>query len=298
MLINEGSLNLVFNGFKTVYTDAYMKAPVNWDKIAMTVPSSSRDETYGWLGQFPQLREWVGPRHVHKLQNQSFKIVNRQFESTISVSKNDISDDRIGIFKPMFSEMGHLARNHPEELIFSLLADGFSTPCYDGQNYFDADHPQTNKDGAEITVSNTQAGAGPSWYLMDTSRAVRPIVWQEREPYDFVSKTSPTDDNVFMNNEFLYGVGARVNAGFGLWQLAFGSKADLTPTNYAAARAAMMDFRSDDGRILGVNPTTLVVPPTLEWDALNIVNTELSTGGESNPWKGTADLIVTPYVSA
>lgn len=25
----------------------------------MTVPSSSRDETYSWLGQFPRLREWI-----------------------------------------------------------------------------------------------------------------------------------------------------------------------------------------------------------------------------------------------
>lgn len=187
--------------------------------------------------------------------------------------------------------MGHLARNHPEELIFGLLADGFSTSCYDGQNFFDTDHPQTDKSGAPVTVSNRQAGTGPSWYLMDTSRAVRPIVWQEREPYDFVSKTSPSDDNVFMNNEFLYGVGARVNAGFGLWQLAFGSNAELTPENYAAARAAMMDFRSDDGRVLGVNPTTLVVPPALESDALHVVNTELTTTGGSKPADPNTSLI-------
>ncbi|TNF65538.1 MAG: hypothetical protein EP307_00025 [Rhodobacteraceae bacterium] len=32
-----------------------------------------------------------------------------------------------------------------------------------------------------------------------------------------------------------------MNAGFGLWQLAFGSKAALNATNDAAARAAMRD---------------------------------------------------------
>ncbi len=47
MLINSQNLDLVFKGFKSVYSDAYLQAPMHWDKIAMTVPSSARDETYG-----------------------------------------------------------------------------------------------------------------------------------------------------------------------------------------------------------------------------------------------------------
>ena len=87
-------------------------------------------------------------------------------------------------------------------------------------------------------------------------------------------------------------------------QLAFGSKAALSATNYAAARAAMMDFRSDGGKVLGITPSVPVgsgrsddVPPALEEAAMRLVNSELGTGGESNPWKGTAKAIVTPYVA-
>nr|WP_234218651.1 Mu-like prophage major head subunit gpT family protein [Ruegeria pomeroyi] len=87
-------------------------------------------------------------------------------------------------------------------------------------------------------------------------------------------------------------------SGFGLWQLGFGSKATQNAANYAAARAAMMDYRSDGGRILGIRPTTLVVPPELEDAALQLLDTETSDGGGSNPWKGTAELIVTPFVKA
>lgn len=297
MLINEQSLDLVFKGFKATYTDAYLQAPTHKDKVAMTVSSSGRDETYSWLGQFPQLREWIGPRHVHSLKAHSFTIINRTFESTVAVKRNDISDDRLGVFKPAFSEMGYLARNHPEELIFGLLAAGFETACFDGQNFFDADHPQTGKDGNEISVSNFQDGSGPAWFLLDTSRAVKPLIWQERETYEFQTVVSPNDAHVFKNDEYLYGVRARVNAGFGLWQLGYGSKATLDQASYAAARAAMMDYRSENGRILGINPTTLVVPPALEDAALRIVNAANGAGGESNPWKGTAELIVTPFVS-
>ncbi len=83
MIINSRNLALVYEGFKSVYTDAYLEAPVDWDKIAMTVPSSGAEETYGWLGQFPQLREWIGPRVVKNLAAHAFAIRNRKFESTV-----------------------------------------------------------------------------------------------------------------------------------------------------------------------------------------------------------------------
>lgn len=297
MLLNSQTLDLVFKGFKAVYTDAYMQAPVHHEKIVMKIPSASRDETYSWLGEFPQLREWVGARHIKSLKAHGFTIENLTFESTVEVKRNDISDDRIGVFKPMFSEMGQLARRHPEELVFNLLKSGFDTECFDGQNFFDMDHPMTGESGTEtVSVSNMQNGTSPPWFLLDNSRAVRPIILQEREAYEFEGITDPKDEHVFMKDSYLYGVRARINAGFGLWQLAFGSKAPLNAANYQDARAAMMNFRSDGGRVLGVNPAVLVVPPELEGDALEILNATHNAAGASNVWQKTAELIVSPYV--
>ena len=65
--------------------------------------------------------------------------------------------------------MGHLAKMHPEELVLHLLASGFTETC------FDEEHPITGKDGKETLVSNMQDGAGPAWFLLDTSRAVKPL---------------------------------------------------------------------------------------------------------------------------
>ena len=150
--------------------------------------------------------------------------------------------------------------------------------------------------GVSNFVSNFQGGAGTPWYLLDTSRGVRPLIWQERKKYEFQQLAEDRDEYVFKNDKYLYGIRARVNAGFGLWQLAYGSRQALTPANYAAARAAMMTFTADGGRKLGVSPTVLVVPPALEEAALNLLNTEYGAAGASNPWKGTAQLIVTPYL--
>lgn len=297
MLVNQENVELAFKGFKTVYDSSFMEAPDHAARIVMEVPSAARDETYGWLGQFPQLREWIGARHVHGLKAHHFVIENRDFESTVEVPRNVIEDDRLGIFKPMFSEMGRLARSHRQELVFNLLKSGFTTACFDGQNFFDTDHP-VEIDGATVSVSNFADGAGEPWFLLDTSRAIRPIIFQERQPYIFEGTTDANDNYVFSTGKFLYGVRARVNAGFGLWQMAYGSKAGLDAGNFAAARAAMMDFRADGGRVLGITPTVLVVPPSLEAAALHLLNATHDANGASNIWAGTTELIVSPYVKA
>lgn len=296
-IVNEENVELAFKGFKTIYTTAFNAAPVFHPDLAMTVQSSARDERYGWLGQFPRMREWLsGERDVKSLEAFGFNIVNRKFESTVGVKREDFSDDRLGVFKPMFAEMGHLAKQHPDELLFELLADGFSAACYDGQPFFSAAHPTTDRAGAATTASNVQTGTDPAWYLMDTSRSLKPLIWQERERYEFTSITDPRQRDVFMKDEFLFGVRARVNAGFGLWQLAFGSEAPLDAANYAAARSSMMGLRGDKGRLLGVMPDALVVPPSLEEAGRKLLNSEHGDGGASNPWKDTAKLIVAPYL--
>lgn len=301
MIVNQSVIDLVFRGFKTVVTTAQLEAPSVAKKIAMTVPSGSRDETYGWLGQFPQFREWVsGERLIKDIEAHGFTVNNRKFESTISLKREDFADDRLGVFKPLFSEMGYAAAMHPDELVFGLMAQGHATLCYDGQNFFDMDHPTKDKNGDVVTVSNYDDGGatpGPGWYLLDTTRQVRPIIWQEREKYEFTTVNRADDPTVFMTDEYKYGIRARANAGFGLWQLAYCSYAALTPENYEAARTQMMTLRGDQGRVLGIRPSVLVVPPELEAAARRIVVGSMTGGGDSNIWAGSADLIVTPNLA-
>lgn len=77
--------------------------------------------------------------------------------------------------------------------------------------------------------------------------------------------------------------------------------AALTAAAYGAARAAMMAFQDDQGKVMGVVPDTLIVPPPLESPARQILNSDFypESGMEhvGNPWKGSARLIVSPYLA-
>jgi len=304
MLINAANLGSLFQGFNTSFNKGMETAPTAYREIAMVVPSGSKEQTYGWLGQFPKMREWLGDRVVKNLAAHSFTVVNRKFESTISVPRSDIEDDQYAVFGPILTEIGRSAGEHPDDLVSTLLADGFTELAYDGQYFFDDDHPVKTGDGTETTVSNFQAGGGPAWFLLDTSRAVKPMLFQERIPYRLQSLNQETDENVFWRDQYIYGVRARANAGFGLWQLAFASKDTLDAANYEAARKAMMELKGDEGRPLGVKPDTLVVPPSLEGAGLRLLNNgsrvETVGAGDSvaltNEWAGTAKLIVSPWL--
>lgn len=79
------------------------------------------------------------------------------------------------------------------------------------------------KDTAELLVVQELTVNPTAWYLLDTSKPVKPFIFQERIKPEFISLDNPKDGNVFFNAQYIYGVNCRGNAGYGLWQLAYGS---------------------------------------------------------------------------
>lgn len=296
MIINRANLAGLTTGFKTIFNNAFEGAPSHWDRVAMLVPSSTKQETYAWLGSSTRFREFLGERVIQNLANHDYTIKNVPFENTVGVDRDDIEDDTYGVYSPMIAQLGQDAKTHPDELVFRLLKDGFTKKGYDGQNFFDADHPYTDADGVERSQSNVQAGAKTPWFLLDVSRAIKPLIFQRRKDYQFVAMDQEDDEGVFMRKQYRYGVDARCNVGFGLWQFAFASKADLTAENYAAARAQMMSVKGDHGKPINVTPSLLVVPPTLERAALEILKAERDVNGATNVYQGSAELLATPWL--
>ena len=297
MLVNAANLDALRVGFSTAFQNGLSQAPSQFDRIATTIRATQKEQKYGWLGKIPNVREWIGARAIQNLMSHDYAIKEKPFELTIGVDKDDIETDNLGIYTPLMSEMGLSAGSKKDMLTFGLLKAGFTTNCYDGQFFFDTDHPVLNEDGNTISVANTDGGAGTPWFLLDVSRALKPILLQVRKDFEFTSLTDSDAPNVFMNKEFIYGTDGRMNAGFGFWQMAWGSKQALTTANYAVARAALMGMKGDYGRPLGLNPRLLVVPPALENAALKIVNNEFGANGESNEWKGTAEVLVAPWLA-
>ena len=219
MIINESSIAAIYLGFRTEFMGAFDQAPKDFEKISTTVPSATRENVYPWLGRTAKIREWLGERVIQNLEVHDYAIKNKKFEGTLAISRDDIEDDTLGVYKPALQELGRAAGSHPDQLIFELLKKGFENKCYDGQYFFDPDHLVNGE-----SVSNLIVGAATPWYLLVTKRPLKPLIWQLRRPYEFVNMDAPTSPNVFFKEEYVYGVSARANAGYALWQQAVGSK--------------------------------------------------------------------------
>lgn len=86
------------------------------------------------------------------------------------------------------------------------------------------DDGKTNpfKGTAQLVIAPDLA-TDTEWYLLDTSKPVKPFIYQERKTPTFVQQTDMSADDVFMRRKFKYGAEARAAGGYGFWQLAYGS---------------------------------------------------------------------------
>lgn len=270
-------------------------SPDDWKKIAKLVKSGGKSNTYEWLSQFPAFREWIGAR-LHKVYKENaYNVSNRKFEATVDVQVTDFEDDNLGHYGTQAEGAGQSATDLKNDLVFQAVAAGFNSVCYDGQYFFDTDHPRAaNEDGtgAIIPVSNMQAGAGAPWVLLCTKRAAAPIYLQERVAAQF----EQSKDNQFDLDVISFGGRWRGEAAYGFWQCAFGSKAALTAANFEAAYDAMMDFKGDGGRKLGIVADTLLVGSANRAAAEAVLLKQLVAGGESNTNFKRVELIVTPWM--
>lgn len=297
MIINAASLNALRVSFSLAFSRGLDQAETQYGRIATTVPSTTKENEYGWLGKLPNVREWIGPRAIQGIAEHSYTIKNKPYELTIGVDRDDIEDDNLGVYAPLFTEMGESIAAHPDQLIWGLLRLAFETECYDGQYFFDTDHPVLDENGELTTVSNSGGGAGEPWFLMSTRRALKPLIFQERRKPEFVAKDNPDDENVFERKEFVYGTDMRCNVGFGFWQMAYGSKQPLSTANFVEGRQGMMGMKGDYGRPLGIVPDLLVVGPSLEQEAEEILKADRNAAGATNTQKGKVEMLVVPWLA-
>lgn len=295
MMITPQNLRGIYVGFNTIFNKALGDYKPLYPEIATVTPSTTDTETYAWLGDIPGMREWIGEREIQNLTASEYTIKNKSYEATIGIDRDVIEDDRIRLWSSNISALAQNAAKNPDKLIFRLLAEGFTSKCFDGKPFFSDAHktggktvsnmshaklsldayiaarasmmsltnskgeplalvpdklvvpPALEKEARDILVAdfingtkNTMqgtakplvapqlAGHDSAWFLLCTTQPVKPLIYQERKKPKFVSKSSETDDNVFMSKQFLYGVDARGNAGYGFWQMAYGS--DGKPT--------------------------------------------------------------------
>jgi phage major head subunit gpT-like protein len=141
------------------------------EELCMYMESDRELEEYGWIGETPAMREWVGERRRTSPESFNFLLRNKKYETGIDVLVDDIRRDKTSQIRMRIAQLADVAAEHPQELLTQVMLDGESQTCYDGQNFYDTDHEegqsgvQANKiqvDISALTVVNHGSTTSPS----------------------------------------------------------------------------------------------------------------------------------------
>jgi phage major head subunit gpT-like protein len=281
-------------GFTNVFQQGWAQGAqqIYHPKLATRVSSSHASQVYGAMARLPAMREWLGARVFNNIAGHAQTIVNRTFEDSVAVGREEIEDEQLGWATMTLQELGRAGAKWPDQLLRSAMQD--NPTGFDGLAYFHAAHtldpagtqsnlfalaltsanyasvreammafrgedgqplgimpnmlvvpPQLegeariilNADfivdpgGASAAITNVWKGSAElltipelaseptAWYLFDTSRALKPWIWQVRREVQLTSRTSLTDENVFNLNRFEWGIDGRGAVGPGPWFL-------------------------------------------------------------------------------
>jgi phage major head subunit gpT-like protein len=135
----------------TFYKTLSQDVGASWiNAVSNYFTSDQKSEEYAWLGQSPQMREWIGGRNAKGFRENGLTIANKHFESTIEYLVKDLRRDKTGQVMARIQELARRTNSHWASLLSTLILAGESTTCYDGEYFFDTDHAE----GSSGTQSN------------------------------------------------------------------------------------------------------------------------------------------------
>lgn len=303
MLINTPNLTALSTSLRAAFSKGMQSGTTQYARFASVIPSASSRNTYPDLSQWPAFRRWVGDRVFKNINAKAYSIENETFEASVDVKREDIEDDNLGVSAHIAETSGLAAATLPDELVGALLKTGLVAEGFDAKPFFASDHMgrRTSAEGQpEVFADQSNIVGNPaeplSAILMCTTRPFKPVIVQPRRDFVLTANFDATSEAVFHRNTFEYGSDGRVGVGFGPWMLAVGIFGTLDAAKYAEARARMSAFESTEGRSFNLSGDLLLVGGTSEAAGREILKADRTTGGKTNIWNGSAELMVSQFI--
>ena len=298
--------------------DLYASASPPWESFTTTLPSDSRIENYIFASAPSFMRPYLGFREFDKLDSFSYPVPNSDFHDGFSVLKNDVDDDKIGLYALNSEMIVRNAQNFKGFQLYKTLKGGETANGIDGTPYFGATHAAGTSAAGGNVLNYTAASADGATYRMiflckDATAGIKPLLLQVRQEATSL-QTDAGEISAQKNKKYDYWVDARYGFAFGWWWDALLVKITNTPSAtevqdiFAKATVRLRSFRlptgspSDpqrgvhEGLVFGTAGVTVLASTGLEPLLRTVLNSEVivqAGAPVSNIYRGYADLIST-----
>lgn len=132
------------------FWQGFMQAPDVFQGLVRQVSSDSDQETYPAFAYAPPVREMKGGRVAKPVPEISYTLKNKKWENTVPIEYETWRFGKLGVVAQLTQGLGRKAREYPSKLSATVLEDGITELCYDGQFFFDTDHVDP---GAEFSTN-------------------------------------------------------------------------------------------------------------------------------------------------
>lgn len=144
-------IQAMYQSLDTSYQAGIEEAAPFADKIAQRVPSTARSTRHVWIPSTGKFKKYVNEKDVQRLTARTWVVENEKYEDTIEISEEDVEDDQIGMLAVSARMIGNAAAKWPDDMIVECIQKASSTLAFDGQFFFDTDHP-INQDKPELGI--------------------------------------------------------------------------------------------------------------------------------------------------
>lgn len=168
-IVRTSALISLQTGLITQFAAGYTSpsdAPL-YPQLTSEISSTKKNVLVALADMMPQMREWLGNRVYHAPAEHSQLISNPHYELSLAVDADDVADDELGSYFLSAQALGDRAAMHPDILLASVLQAGTTTLGFDGQNFFDTDHPV-----------NVKAGTGSQSNYSASGKALTAANWE------------------------------------------------------------------------------------------------------------------------
>lgn len=313
----------------------YAQKPADTSRFMTELKSTGREENYSFGNMVTRMREFTGNRDFQKFDVESYKIGNKTYSNGFLVNKEDVDDDKIGMYPQQAKQLVEQAKVFTSDLALQALClKGTTGLCFDKSPFFSTTHNigsvsgtiPGGEGGGNILNFTAAASDGNTFkliFLMNSGAVggIKPIVVQEREPLGALETNAGTPEGE-EKREYRYWCQARWGVGYGFWWDALLVNITNTPTTLelltisSKARQRLRAFRlpksaltgdtadiargPHDDKSFSTETCTLLCGGQLETGIETLLNAEniaVSGGGnQTNFFRGKAKMIYTPYL--
>lgn len=144
--------------FQMDFAQAFGNGSVDrWQNRAYRANSTAYRTVHHWLAAQPEMRKWVGARVLNNLISRAFELKNEDWEYTFGVDVNDIFYDNLGAYEDRGRIAGDVASRWYEKIVTDAMVNGTTNLAWDGQTFYNANHPVNFDDAGAGVYSNNLA---------------------------------------------------------------------------------------------------------------------------------------------